>query len=94
MKIACCTLEMIALIFLLFVSMNGGFNYLNEARADYAYASTTELVSAWGEPDAVVAANDLGFASAQVDAVEVWTYANPERSVVVRGDAVLSIQEG
>ena len=94
MKIACCTLEMIALIFLLFVSRNGGFTYLNEARADYAYASTTELVSAWGEPDAVVAANDLGFASAQVDAVEVWTYADLERSVVVRGDAVLSIQDG
>jgi len=94
MKIACCTLEMVALIFLLFVSLNGGFNYLNEARAGLEPVSTTELLSTWGEPDAVVAANDLGFASSQLETVELWSYRNPHRTAIVRGEAVVSIREG
>ena len=94
MKIACCTLEMIALIFLLFVSFNGGFNYLNTPRTDLEPRSTTELVSAWGEPDRVVAAVDIGFASSQLEAVEIWSYDNPLRSVIVRDDIVVSIQPG
>ncbi len=94
MKIACCTLEMIALIFLLFVSFNGGFNYLNTAQADLEASSTTELVSAWGEPDSIVAAIDLGFVSSQLGEVEIWSYENPLRSVIVRDNVVVSIQEG
>ncbi|MGB2983390.1 MAG: hypothetical protein WBC63_05945, partial [Candidatus Bipolaricaulia bacterium] len=77
MKIACCTMEMIALIFLLFVSFNGGFNYLNTSRTDLEPTSATELVSAWGEPDNVVAAADIGFASSQLEAVEIWSYEDP-----------------
>jgi hypothetical protein len=94
MKIACCTLEMITLIFLLFVSFNGGFNYLNTSRVDLEPRSATELVSAWGEPDNVVLANELGFLSSQLEAVEIWSYEDPLRSVIVRGDVVVSIQEG
>ena len=95
MKIACCTMEMIALIFLLFVSMNGAFNYTNgPARADLVSRPTTELVSAWGTPDNVVAANDLGLVSSQLAEVEIWSYANPARSVSVRNDIVVSIRWG
>jgi hypothetical protein len=94
MKIACCTLEMITLIFLLFVSLNGGFSYLNAPETDLESRSTTELVSAWGEPDRIVAAADIGFASSQLEAVEIWSYENPLRSVIVRHDMVVSIQPG
>ncbi len=94
MKIACCTLEMITLIFLLFVSFNGGFDYLNTTETDLEYRSTTELVSAWGEPDSVVFAAELGFASSQLEAVEIWSYEDPLRSVIVRDGVVVSIQEG
>ncbi len=94
MKIACCTMEMIALIFLLFVSLNGGFSYINAPRTDLISESTTELVSAWGAPDSVVAAVDLGLLSSQLETVEVWSYEDPLRSVVVRDDVVISIQEG
>jgi hypothetical protein len=94
MKIACCTLEMVTLIFLLFVSFNGGFSYLDGANAGFVPASTTELVSSWGEPDRIVAADDLGFASSQFDAIEIWSYANPARFVVVRNGTVVSVRSG
>jgi len=94
MKIACCTLEMITLIFLLFASFNGGLNYLNAARADLVSESATELVSAWGAPDSVATAADLGFVSPQLASVEVWSYADPARSVVVSNNVVVSIRTG
>ena len=94
MRIACCTLEMITLIFLLFVSLNGGFSYINAPRTDLISESTTELVSAWGTPDSVVTATDLGFVSSQLAAVEIWSYDNPLRSVIVRNDVVVSIRTG
>jgi len=94
MKIACCTLEMITLIFLLFVSLNGGFSYLDEANASLVPASATELMSTWGEPSSIVAANDLGFASSHLETVEVWSYANPARYVVVRDGLVVSVRTG
>ena len=93
MKIACCTVEMIALIFLLFVSMNGAFSYTNApARDNFVSRPTTELVSAWGEPDTVTVANDLGLVSSQLAEVEVWSYYHPVRSVVVRDNVVVSIR--
>lgn len=97
MKIACCTVEMIALIFLLFVSINGGYRYLNDttmARTDLVSRPTTELVTAWGAPDRVVAARDVGFVSTQLAQVEIWSYVNPTRSVSVRDNVVLSIRWG
>ncbi len=94
MKIACCTMEMIALIFLLFVSINGGLSYLNTARTNLVSESTTELVSAWGEPDSVAVATDLGFNSSQLETVEIWSYVDPLRSVVVRNNVVVSIRVG
>lgn len=95
MKIACCTMEMIALIFLLFVSINGGYSYLNNSpKADLVSRPTTALVSAWGAPDSVVAATDLGLNSLQIAEVEVWSYYHPVRSVVVRDGIVVSIREG
>ena len=96
MKIACCTMEMIALIFLLFVSINGGYSYLNNAtpETDFVSRPTTELVSAWGVPDSVVSATDIGLTSSQLAEVEVWSYYHPVRSVVVRDNVVVSIREG
>jgi len=94
MKIACCTVEMIALIFMLFWSLNGAFSVVNAPSADLVSQPTTELVSVWGEPDRVSAAADLGFEAAQLDTVEVWAYADPSRFVVVRDDTVVSIREG
>jgi hypothetical protein len=93
MKIACCTLEMITLIFLLVVSLNGGFTYVQD-HADYTNRPAEELVSAWGEPDAIVVAADVGFASAQMDDVEVWSYENTGRSVIVRSGTVIAVREG
>ena len=93
MKIACCTVEMITLIFLLFVSMNGAFSYTNApARDDFVSRPTTELVSAWGSPANVVAATDLGFVSDQLAKVEIWSYYNPVRFVSVRDNVVVSIR--
>jgi hypothetical protein len=94
MKIACCTMEMITLIFLLFVSINGGFSYLNAPKTDLISESTAELVSAWGEPDSVATAADLGFVSSQLETVEIWSYDDPARSVVVRNNVVVSIRSG
>ena len=91
MKIACCTLEMITLIFLLIVSINGGFQYA-EDYTDFTNRPAEELVSVWGRPDAVVAAPDVGFASAGMENVEVWSY--DDRSVIVRGDTVIAVREG
>ena len=92
MKIACCTMEMIALIFLLFVSINGGFSVLDAPKANLVNGSTAELVSAWGVPDRVTAASDVGLESAKLDDVEIWTYDDRARSVVVRDDTVVSIR--
>ena len=92
MRIACCTLEMIALIFLLFVSFNGAFNHLNAPSTDLVSRPTSDLISAWGEPDRVAVATDLGFDTSQLDTVEIWSYANPSRSVVVRDNVVVSIR--
>ncbi|MBE0636684.1 hypothetical protein IH601_11865 [Candidatus Bipolaricaulota bacterium] len=95
MKIACCTMEMVALIFLLFLSINGGYSYLNNTpRTDFVSRPTTELITAWGEPDTVIAANELGFLSTRIAEVEVWSYDNPARSVIVRDDIVVSIRLG
>jgi len=95
MKIACCTVEMITLIFLLLMSMNGAYNYLsNSPNVDLVSRPTTELVTAWGEPDSVVAATDVGLMSSQLTAVEIWSYGNPARSVVVRNNVVMSIRFG
>jgi len=93
MKIACCTLEMITLIFLLVVSLNGGFQY-TEDYADFTNRPAEELVSAWGQPDEVVAAADVGFASSGMEDVEVWSYRNSDRSVIVRGNTVIAVREG
>lgn len=94
MKIACCTLEMISLIFLLFVSLNGAFSYSDGASASLVPASATELMSTRGEPDSIVAANDLGFVSSQFEAVEIWSYDEPSRFAIVRDGLAVSIQEG
>ena len=94
MKIACCTLEMITLIFLLFWSFNGAFSVVNAPSTDLVSQSTTELVTAWGEPDSVAVATDLGFVTSQLETVEIWSYANPSRSVVVRDNVVVSIRMG
>ena len=92
MRIPCCTLEMIALIFLLFVSFNGAFNHINAPSTDLVNRPTSELVSAWGEPDSVAVASDLGVRTAQLETVEIWSYANPSRSVVVRDNVVVSVR--
>ena len=94
MKIACCTLEMITLIFLLFWSFNGAYSVLNAPSTDLVSQPTSELVASWGEPDAIAAATDLGFRTSQLDTVEIWSYANPTRSVVVRDNVVVSIRMG
>ena len=91
MKIACCTLEMVTLIFLLVVSLNGGFQYVQE-NADYTNRPAAEIISAWGEPDSVVLAEDLGFFSTQLDTVEVWSYDDGDRSVIVRDDVVIAVR--
>ena len=93
MKIACCTLEMITLIFLLVVSLNGGFQYVQE-NVDFTNRPAADLVSVWGEPDAIVAAADVGFASADMGDVEVWSYNGSNRSVIVRGGTVIAVREG
>ena len=85
---------MIALIFLLFVSFNGGYDDLNTTQANPSPSFTTELLLAWGEPDSIVGAADVGFASAQLETVEIWSYESPLRSVIVRDNIVVSIQEG
>jgi len=90
-------MEMIALIFLLFVSINGGYSYLNDtatARTDLVSRPATELMSAWGAPDEVVAATDIGLNLSQLTEVEVWSYYHPVRSVVVCDNVVVSIREG
>jgi len=95
MKIACCTVEMVALIFLLFVSINGGYSYLNNTpRTEFVSRPAAELVTAWGEPDTIIEANEFGFLSARLAEVEVWSYDNPARSVVIRDDIVVSIRLG
>jgi hypothetical protein len=95
MRIACCTMEMVALIFLLFVSINGAYSYLdNPARTDLVSKSTTELVTVWGTPTTVVTAADLGFVSPQRTPMEIWTYVHPTRSVAVRDNIVISVRWG
>jgi hypothetical protein len=75
------------------VERRGG-SYLDAPEADSVDAFATELLSAWGEPDSIVAAADVGFASSQLEAVGVWSYGNSLRSVTVRDNVVVSIQEG
>ncbi|MFC2094860.1 hypothetical protein ACFLSW_00265 [Candidatus Bipolaricaulota bacterium] len=95
MKIATCTMQMVTLIFLLFWSFNGGYSYLNSSSGtDLVSRPTTELVSAWGTPDDIVVSTDLGLASSQLSEVEIWSYDNPARSVVVRDNLVISIRFG
>ena len=94
MRIACCTLEMITLIFLLFWSFNGAFSVLNAPSTDLVSRPASELVASWGEPDSVAVATELGFHSSQLETVEIWSYANPVRSVVVRDNVVVSIRMG
>jgi hypothetical protein len=88
---------MITLIFLLFISMNAGLTYSNYSNApdiDLVNEPTEEVLSVWGAPDRIVAAADLGLASSQLAAVEIWSYDSPERSVVVRNNIVVSIRVG
>jgi hypothetical protein len=94
MKIACCTLEMITLIFLLFWSFNGAFSYVNGPSTDLVSQPASKLIASWGEPDSVAVATELGFRTSQLEAVEIWSYANPARSVVVRDNIVVSIRVG
>ena len=88
------TLEMVTLIFLLFVGFNGGHQCFDTVQAEAVPTSTTELVVQWGQPDDVATAEDVGFASAQMTDVEVWSYASLQRTAIVRDDEVISIREG
>jgi len=94
MKIACCTIEMITLIFLLFVSINGAYTHVSPPTENLVSRPATELAAAWGEPETVADATEMGFRSSQLAGVEVWTYGNPARSVLVRDDVVVSIRYG
>ena len=94
MKIACCTLEMITLIFLLFWSFNGADSVVNAPSTNLVSRPASELVTAWGEPESVTVAADYGFLSSKLENVEIWSYANPARSVVVQNDVVVSIRMG
>jgi len=94
MKIACCTLEMITLIFLLFWSFNGAFSVLNAPSTDLVSQPTSELIATWGEPDSVAVATDLGFRASQLETVEIWSYADPTRFAVVRDGIVVSVRTG
>jgi len=94
MKIACCTLEMITLIFLLFWSFNGAVQVMDSPGPNLISQSTAELIATWGRPARVVTAADIGFRTAKLDKTELWSYANPARTVVVRDDVVVSIRMG
>jgi len=94
MRIACCTLEMVTLIFLLFLGYNGGQQYLDTVSIEATPTTTTELVAQWGQPDDVATAEDVGFASAQMTDVEIWTYTRPQLTAIVRDEEIISIREG
>ena len=47
-----------------------------------------------GEQDAILAAADAGFAASQTADVKVWSCADTNRSVIVRGDVVIAVREG
>ena len=94
MKIAYCTLEMVTLIFLLLMGINGGHQYLDTVQVQAAPTSTAELITLWGQPDDVATAADVGFSSAQMTDVEVWSYTNPHRTAIVRDEEIISIREG
>jgi len=94
MKIACCTLEMITLIFLLFWSFNGAVQVLDAPGPKLISQSTSELIATWGRPVSVVTAAEAGLRIAQPRQTLVWTYTNPARTVVVRDDVVVSIRIG
>jgi len=66
-----------------YTSFNGGFSYL-EDQADFANRPAEELV----------AATDVGFASTGMKNIEVWSYDDTCRSVIVRGDTVIAVREG
>lgn len=93
-KIACCTVEMIALVFLLFVSINGGLTAVNADRGALVSRSTSQLIATWGEPDRIDTSRNAALAIPDRANVEVWTYSNPARSVVIRDDIIVSIRYG
>ena len=94
MKIACCTPEIITLIFPLFVGFNGGFQYLDALRGNVAPTSTPEVVSTWGEPDRVATAAEVGFSSANPSDVQTWSNNTPKRTTILRDNEIISIREG
>jgi len=94
MKIACCTIEMIALVFLLFVSINGGLTAIESERGALVSRSTSELIATWGEPDRIESSASAIMALPDREKVEIWTYANPARTVVIRDDVIVSIHHG
>jgi len=92
MKISYCTLQMVTLIFLLFVSINGGLTYSGPTEADLIDQPAEQLLSVWGSPQSIVYSSDLGFTSSAMAGVEVWVYERPDRSVVVRDGIVVAIR--
>jgi len=92
MKISYCTLQMVTLIFLLFVSINGGLTYSGPTDAELIDRPAEELLSAWGSPQKIVHSSDLGFTSSALAGVEVWMYKQPDRSVVIRDGVVVAIR--
>ena len=91
MRIPFCMIEMVALIFVLFLSFNAAHTYCSAPEPVAINSPTTQLRAAWGNPSRVVSASDVGFTSPRLAPVEVWHYENPNRSVVVRDDVVVSV---
>ena len=71
-----------------------GQQYLDTVGIEAAPTTTTELVAQWGQPDDVATAEDVGFASAQMNDVEVWSYTSPQLTAIVRDEEIISIREG
>jgi len=92
MKIAYCTLQMVTLIFLLFVSINGGLTYSGPTESDLIDQPVEQVLFMWGAPQSIVSSSDLGFTTSALAGVEVWVYERPDRSVVVRDGLVVSIR--
>jgi hypothetical protein len=92
MRIPYCTLQMVTLIFLLFMSINAGLTHTGPTSADFINQPAERLLSAWGAPHAVIQSSDLGFTTSALATVEVWVYERPARSVVVRDGVVVAIR--
>ena len=75
-------------------SFNGAVQVMDATGPTLISQSTAELITAWGRPAQVISATGLGLNSTQLERTEVWTYANPTRTVVVRDDVVVSIRMG